>query len=692
MQRFILILLLSSVLCYDLQAQTDNFCGKSWSEWRTAWNFSYGRVLFRLEFPSRSCGCGYSFVQMQHDLPSRAIVKIRLEGNGCDGKRFSESFGAEIAGGTISDGRGAFHFFKSMPSVTEVEVSFEEGKNKIKIVGNNIGTTKYINGMTESEYNQQQQKAASANSNSTDNTAKQANSGSTPKAGSTPPTTQQNNSSSAESGATRTNNGSTTQTKTPPPDPAAAQRNVYKNTALDDLQRSQQSTQSPIVQQMHLSNAMITAQASGDAATIRKVQQLQAQATARNQQQLNESVSGLVGSTANLIATIQANKQKKEEAREQRMKEYDERKDNEAVKIAEAELEMAPYKQRALEQLQQGMAEASDAYGAATTDGERLINALSWLWKWRESEKILNTKPQATTLANNKIIVTGDYVTVSAQSLLSASKINDLLGMADLKKIGVVAANAPELIYPTELPSKADSRKYYGDEKNYKNTLDFTYADRSDVSPEEYIDRRYLSLKFTRSYDLSTTFEKSRLSLQNVGTILNYLSIYFYRAIDNYALDSITCVRDGQKKIRYWKGKSWHSIYGAGYSPQKKIESLLIYGGLWLDSAIVSGRPEALSRAAAIYQKSFDWYFNGPASWLKLETQPALLIRQAMWRYGLAVAAARKNLPSLSSDEDPHATLTKAFIKHFEQYCQLPVSQVTQPLYFLNGIVTKSAD
>lgn len=141
----------------SVHAQNSNPCGKSWSEWRIAWNFSYGRVLYRLEFPSKSCGCGYSFVQIQHNFPGKANVMLRLEGPDCDGKTYAESFGAEIAGGTISNDRGDYHWFKSMPAVINVEVQFEQGDKKIRVVGGRSGTTTYINGMTEKEYNQKQQ-------------------------------------------------------------------------------------------------------------------------------------------------------------------------------------------------------------------------------------------------------------------------------------------------------------------------------------------------------------------------------------------------------------------------------------------------------------------------------------------------------------------------------------------------------
>ena len=110
------------------------------------------------------------------------------------------------------------------------------------------------------------------------------------------------------------------------------------------------------------------------------------------------------------------------------------------------------------------------------------------------------------------------------------------------------------------------------------------------------------------------------------------------------------------------------------------MEAKLLHAGLLLDSAIVFTHPDALIRSTAIYSEAFEWYFSGPARWLKIETQPTLLIREAMWKYSLAVAAIRKNLHVSPNLADPHANLTETFIKHFEQYCQLPISMITVPM------------
>jgi len=65
---------------------------------------------------------------------------------------------------------------------------------------------------------------------------------------------------------------------------------------------------------------------------------------------------------------------------------------------------------------------------------------------------------------------------------------------------------------------------------------------------------------------------------------------------------------------------------------------------------------------------------------LKIEYQPAFLIRESMLRYAIAVAAARKNIPPADNTKDPYAALTEAFIQQFEQYLQQPVSQSIEPI------------
>ncbi len=677
MKKLFFFFLISSFLHHGVQAQGSNPCGKSWSSWRSGWNFSYGAVEYRLEFPSKNCGCGYNFVQMKHNLLYRASVKIRLEGLDCDGKMYSESFSSEIGSGEVSSKTGNYHHFKSLPNVTSVEMEFENGNKKIRVVGDNSGTKTYINGMSEESYNQQQQQKATANASTNNSNSGRGNSGGNTTQSGSSGSNASSGPSGTESGPTGSSNQTQTSTATNKPtapavDPAAAQRNIYKNTALDDLQRSQQTGQNSIVQQMHLSNASLMAQASGDAATIRQVQQLQAQATARNQQQLKESINGLAESTANLVSVIQANKQKKEAARRQASREYEQMERNEERKRAEVEQKTAPQKKRSLQLLQQGMEEASNAYGAANTPADKLLNALSWLWKWYESEKILNSKPEVKAdyyNINNVTVLSEGYIQASELSLMSASRINDVLGLDDLNEIKVVTTTAPKLLYPIDLPWKA--------KKNDRKETAFGMVSRKDVSPEEYIDRRYISLTTIGIYSFDNMYkELTAGSNRFIQRGLWWIS-YF---MDDYGRDSITCVRDGEHQYRYWKGKSYKSIYSAGFTPQKKLETALIEGRFKLDSAIFTKRADALPRAITIYQKTFDWYFSGPVRWLKLETQPANLIREAMWRYALAVAAARNNLSSSDKDAELKEAHTSTFIKHFEQYCQLDISRVTQPM------------
>ncbi len=680
MKRIIFFILICVLIQFSAQAQGNNPCGKSWSEWRTGWNFSYGRVLFRLEFPSKSCGCGYNFVQMQHNIPNRARVTMRLEGVDCDGKKYGENFSKEINGGEISPSGAEYHWFKSMPTVVKVEIDFEDGKNRIKLVGDQSGSKTYINGMTEQAYKQQQQQQQQKAATNASTSSSSSGGGTNRNSG------NGSNASSGSSGTTARTTGSTTRStttankpKSPAPDPAAAQKNIYKNTALADLQRSQQSTQSPIVQQMHLSNAMITAQASGDVATIRQVQQMQAQATAQNQQRLTESVTGLVGSTFNLISAIQNEKREKEAARQRWDDAYNERKRYEAIKIAEIEQETAPQKQRSLEQLQKGMAEASDGYGKSVSDADKLLHALSWLWKWRESEKILNGKPEVKASyykASDVSVLSKGYINAPPHSLIPARSLQQMLDLQVLPSIVNLSVETNKLIYPLDLPYKA--------EKTFNKKLNFFYGRSSDKIPiPEQIDRAYnlIDFKIGLYRSITTNPEKIKEAIDRT----NYIDRYSKQ----YNPDSAACVNDGKKLYRYWNGKGWKKMYRAGFVPQKKLEGNLLRAGYWLDSAIVFNRADALPRAAAKYQETFDWYFSGPVRWLKPETQPAVFIRESMWRYALAVAAARKNQPTTANGDDPHAAMTEAFIKHFEQYCQLDLSRVTKPLKFNDYDVVK---
>lgn len=163
MKKILLALLFWCSQSFDAKSQNNNPCGKSWSKWTTVWNGQNAQVDYQLEFPSKNCGCGWKFVRIRHTLPYRAFVSIWLEGFDCDGKTMTSSFDSETMGGEISDDQGDWHSFKSVSGVAKVEIQYEDGDKRVKIVTTRSGTMRYINGMSEKAYNQQQQQKAAAN-------------------------------------------------------------------------------------------------------------------------------------------------------------------------------------------------------------------------------------------------------------------------------------------------------------------------------------------------------------------------------------------------------------------------------------------------------------------------------------------------------------------------------------------------
>ena len=167
MKNLLYLFLFCFVLPNVIKAQGNNPCGKEWSEWRTAWSLPNGEVEFRLEFPSKKCGCGYNYVELKHSLPYTVKITVRLEGYDCDGKKYGERFFSDaIVGGEISKKGSIYHWFGSMPSAVAVILEYEEGGKKIRLEKNYAGTKKYINGMSEAAYNQQQQQKSTASSTS----------------------------------------------------------------------------------------------------------------------------------------------------------------------------------------------------------------------------------------------------------------------------------------------------------------------------------------------------------------------------------------------------------------------------------------------------------------------------------------------------------------------------------------------
>ena len=694
MKKLLYLFLICFVLPNVTNAQGSNPCGKNWSEWRTAWNLPNGEVEYRLEFASKKCGCGYNYVELKHSLPYDVKITVRLQGYDCDGKPYGERFFSDaISGGEISKKGSIYHWFASMPNATEVILEYEEGGKRIRLEKNNTGTKKYINGMSEAAYNQQQQQKSTASStslnnkpfggtanNSSTNTSSQV-SGSTSGTASNqivgnnnaqPQNSNVNSGNTQKSTYTQStqisNSNSIASQRVAQTNAAASQQAILQNMVSQDLLKAQQSTTSPILQSMYLSNARLAAVAAGDQSTVSRIAQQQQQLRLQSQQQLTESVTQLAGTVFSLISAAQDRKREEEARRERWRIEDEQRKSAVALKIAETEQKTAPQRQLALEQLEQRMNSESVGYGNAATAADKVSYALSWLWKWNESIKIAGTKPEVRTSYSNPTdvsVVSEGYVNASSQSLLSAVELTENLTMANLAGYGIVSNEVPKFLYPIDYPYNAkkfnDKRKFWNPRRSKKNTT------------VDKIELNYMLFEYELK-NFNNTFK------ERVSDLYTLKTIYYYSDVNKYPIDSAECVLDGGEKYRHWKANNWKNAYDAGYVTQKKLEANLLHASLILDSAIGFNTPAALSRSAEIYRSAFEWYFNGPVRWLKVETQPALLIRESMWRYALAVAATRKNMPPSENTEDPHAAITEAFVKQFEQYLQQPISQVTEPM------------
>jgi len=466
--------------------------------------------------------------------------------------------------------------------------------------------------------------------------------------------------------------GTVSSQKAPQSNPMSSNQAIFENMAAQDLLKAQQSANSPILEAMHLGNAKLAAIASGNQALVNQIGQQQQQMRVQAQQQLVQSTTQLAGTVFNLIAAAQEKKRQEEANMERRRVEREQRENAEALKIAEIEQSTAPQRQMALEQLQERMNTESESYGNSTTAQDKLPYALSWLWKWNESNKIVGTKPTVESSYSNPTVVSvrsEGYLNASSQSLLSAAELTGKMGISDLESFDLVSKEAPKLLFPIDYPYKAKK----SDTRPKFDNLKFLYPpNRNKLTTTDIIERKYL--EYAYKLTLGSKFDErvSFLGLRDLKKI--------YYDYHNYPKDSVECVRDGVTKWRHWNGSNWRSAYDAGFVTQKKLEAQLLHASLLLDSAIAFNAPATLSRSAEIYRDAFDWYLKGPIRWLKVEYQPALLIRESMWRYAIAVAAARKNIPPADNTNDPHAALTEGFIRHFEQYLQQPVSQVTEPM------------
>ncbi len=235
MKKFIYLSLIGIVLQLSAASQGNNPCGKSWSNWTNVWNGQNAQVDYQLEFPSKSCGCGWKYVRIRHTFPHRTFVKIWLEGQDCDGKAMTSSFEAETVGGEISGDQGDWHSFKSVSGVAKVEIEYEDGGKKVKIVTTRSGTARYINGMSEKDYNQQQQQKSTTSSPT-----------STPKpAGGTT-----NNSSSTNT--TRTNSSTTTSSASQRQAQSAEQQRLQREEASRKQQEAERRQREEAIRQNEL--------------------------------------------------------------------------------------------------------------------------------------------------------------------------------------------------------------------------------------------------------------------------------------------------------------------------------------------------------------------------------------------------------------------------------------------------------
>jgi len=460
--------------------------------------------------------------------------------------------------------------------------------------------------------------------------------------------------------------GTVSSQKAPQSNPNASNQAIFENMAAQDLLKAQQSANSPILEAMHLGNAKLAAIASGNQALVNQIGQQQQQMRVQAQQQLVQSTTQLAGTVFNLIAAAQE-KKRQEEARMERYRvESEQRKNAEALKIAEIEERTAPQRQMALEQLQERMNTESESYGNSSLAKDKLLHAMSWLWKWNEVVKIVGTKPQVKGSYSNPTsveVLSEGYVNASTQSLLSAVELAEKMTMSELAGLDLVAKETPKLLFPINYPSKARNK--------LKEKIKFLYPRNHDkLTTTDKIQRQYINYAFGLS--LHSKFDERYSQLWHLEKIYDYGK--------KYPKDSAECIEDSKESWYYGYGKRYKKAYEAGFVTQKKLEAQLLHASQLLDSAIYFNSPATLSRSATIYSNAFEWYLNGPVRWLKPEIQPALLIRESMWRYALAVAAARKNIPPADEAYDPHVAATDAFVKHFEQYLQQPISQVTEPI------------
>jgi len=491
--------------------------------------------------------------------------------------------------------------------------------------------------------------------------------------GSTKQGTQQFN--NQQSMPNTSSNGTISSQKAPQSNPMSSNQAILQNMVTQDLLKAQQSANSPILQAMHLGNAKLAAIASGNQAAVNQIGQQQQQMRVQAQQQLVQSTTQLAGTVFNLIAAAQEKKRQREAEMESWRIESEQRENAEALKIAEIEERTAPQKQLELEQLQERMNVESESYGNSSLAKDKLLHAMSWLWKWNEVIKIVGTKPKVKGSYSNPTVVevlSEGYLYPPNQSLLSAAELAEKMSMSELPGLDIVSKEAPKLLFPIDFPRNA---------KKFKDKMKFWYPrSREKITEADKIEREYTHF----GYWANENFGGEWPYKYTPGVYLqkhqsDFSDIYLINAI-RYPKDSASCVQDGAKKFRYWKGSSSKSIYEAGFVTQKKLEAQLLHASLLLDSAIAFNAPATLSRSAAIYRDAFDWYLKGPIRWLKVEYQPAKLIRESMWRYALVVAAVRKNIPSADNTNDPHEALTEAFVQQFEQYLQQPVSQVTEPM------------
>jgi hypothetical protein len=145
MRKIILVVICTTTFLLA-ESQNTNPCGKSWTDWTSAFNFTQGEVFYRVEYPSKSCDCGWHYVQIKHTIPYKTLVYIALEGYDCNDRKMTMTFSIETDGGVTVLDRYNYHTFKKVTDVTRVEITYRDGTHQHRYVTTKSGKLHFVDG------------------------------------------------------------------------------------------------------------------------------------------------------------------------------------------------------------------------------------------------------------------------------------------------------------------------------------------------------------------------------------------------------------------------------------------------------------------------------------------------------------------------------------------------------------------